>query len=158
MSKEIKSFGDLLMALAKHCNDLNTESDSPQSHDEFLAKSIERTEAEMRACEITLAALKATPPVAGAKLAEVNALMPKDPSKHGVLSVVTYGLEDGSFLVIGTDHLTQWKTQHTTPNCKGVEGQIEAVRHELAKQSVAADEALQAQRAAAEAGTPDPVH
>lgn len=158
MSKEIKSFGDLLAALAKRCQEQDSEVSTPQSHDEFLAQAIERTEAEMSACEITLAVLKATPPLPGAKLAEVCALMPKDPQKHGVLSVVTYGLEDGSFLVIGTDHLTQWKTEHTTPNFKGVEGQIEAVRHELAKQSVAADEALQAQKAAAEAGTPDPVH
>jgi hypothetical protein len=114
------------------------------THEEAIAAAIEGAETQARGLEVALKILRQTPPEDGAKLVGLEVGMPKDPKKHGVSSVASYELEGGSFLVIGIDHLTQEKIEHTSPNEHGVEGLVMATREELTKKAVAAAEASEA--------------
>lgn len=115
-----------------------------QTHEEFIADAIERATVNIRVYETALGVLQAEAPREGAKLVGLEMGIPRDPKKHGVSSVASYALEDGSFLVVGTDHLTQFKTEHTTPNEHGLDALIHATGHELTKRAVAAAEAEEA--------------
>lgn len=148
----IHSMAELMALLGRMTQ--QGQSNPDQTHDQFIASSIENLDAEMRGLEMARKVLTSDPPREGAELVALETGIPIDPKKHGVSTVASYALEDGSFLVIGVDYLTQTTIEHTTPNQRGLGGLIEATREELAKKAVAAADAAEATDKAAQ---PDPV-
>lgn len=127
--------------LLKMLMEMHGAEPKEQSYEEALQAAIADQEMALRITEGVLGILKKEPPQEGAKIAEIRAFQPIDPTKHGFATIVTYELVSGAFLVVGTDHLTQDTISHTTPNVHGLTGMVKATLHELAKNSMAAADA-----------------
>lgn len=110
------------------------------SDEDFIQKAISDYEVNIRGYEIAIGIMKAPPPDEGAKLVSLEILKPHDPAMVGIASIVAYVLTNGSYLVIGTDHLTQDKVSHMTPNIWGLAGLMDAVKMEINKKSADAAE------------------
>lgn len=127
--RRVGSLGDLLAMLGQSSH---TEQ-APTTQEEFLQRNIEDQEMNIRMAETVIGILKAPLPETAVKLVDLTALKPKDPEKHGFATVATYEQASGGFLVVGTDHLSQAKVSHSTPNIHGLEGLQTAIEQELAK-------------------------
>lgn len=138
--KQINSLDELFAMLGQAVSQQGSAEQEEETQEVWLAKLEERLETQIRASEIGKAILQRTPPEGG-QLVGLDIMAPTKPTKHGVLTIATYGLPNGAFRVVGTDHLTQFSLSHDTPNQRGLEGLMEATMHELTEQSDGAAEA-----------------
>lgn len=145
---EVGSMAALLGLLAGH--GLGKMGQKEKSQEDFIKDAIKAQELDIRISEAVIGILRADPPQEGANLVALEAAKPIDPDKHGFATIVSYELADGSFLVVGTDHMTQEKVAHTTPNMHGLQGLTEAIRQELVKKAVEAEADAAAKAAAQE--------